>query len=98
MMLPDADERSGCRFGAPFISPRQRHLAMVVDILVYNVDVSQRAIGIGDPELCLASVAALDAVLPLSWHSRSLQPLLDRDELFSTSHAQARMVERPAGT
>ena len=98
MMLPGAERHRRCRLDLHCFSARRRRLAMVVDVFVEDVDLPQRAIRIGNPELGLARVTALDALLALRRHSGRLQSPLDFDELLGVSHAQARMVEGTACT
>ena len=73
-----------------WLHARRRGAAVIVDVVVKDVDFPERAVGIGDPELRLPRVTALDAFLPLGAEPGGLEAALNLDELLGVSHAQAR--------
>ena len=70
---------------------------MIVDVVVKDVDFPERAVRIGDPELRLPRVTALDAFLPLGVEPGGLEAALNLDQLLGVSHAQPDVIEVAAG-
>ena len=70
---------------------------MIVDVVVKDVDFPERAVRIGDPELRLPRVAALDAFLPFGVEPGRLEAALNLDQLLGAAHAQPDVIEVAAG-
>src|SRR5436190_12118113 len=89
-MLP----RGGRRRVNPW---RRRSITPVLlDVLVEDVDLPERPVGIVDPELRLARVTAFDALFALRPHSCRFEAPLHVDELFGGSHAETDMIQMAA--
>ena len=75
---------------------RPHRVALGDHVLVEDVDLPQRLVGVAHPELGLLRVAALDAVLALGVHPGQLEPALDGDQFLAVPHPEPDVVQVPA--
>ena len=70
--------------------------AGMVEVLVEDVQFPEMLVGIGDPELRLQGVTALDPFLPLRGDAAFFEASLQRDQRDLLRQAKAEVIQRAA--